>query len=111
MRSVRECQKLALSPFELRAARPRIGARRFGDAVLKMPSRATRLAQSLDSLLVCAVSYCEVSARAGKLWAELDNKRPEGHISTREISLVVSVTDAGFGDDGLGAPQSALANV
>ena len=45
-----------------------------------------------------ACSYCEVSAKAGKLWAELENKRPEGHQSTRENSLVISVTDAGFGD-------------
>lgn len=44
-------------------------------------------------------SFCEVSAKAGKLWAEVENKAARGNYSKSEnFQNSISVTDAGFGD-------------
>jgi N6-adenosine-specific RNA methylase IME4 len=54
--------------------------------------------ENFDMAFKGACAYCEVSAKAGVLWAELEGKRPSGqNQSSQNFDRTISVTDAGFG--------------
>jgi len=83
-------------------------------AALKTPQEAGGLRKKIKAIQALAPkrqesfetafnggrSYCEVSSKAGKLWADLDNKRGEGgdQYHSGNFQSGISTTDAGFGD-------------